>query len=47
MKNDEGNYSCYWICEYFDDKIVIIKLKVFVEFIIGKSFYVSLLLLVF
>lgn len=42
-KNDEGNYSCHWICEYFDDKIATIKLKVSVESITGKSFHVSLL----
>lgn len=30
-KNDEGNYSCHWICEYFEDKIATIKLKVSVE----------------
>lgn len=42
-KNDEGNYSCHWICEYFEDKIATIKLKVSVESITGKSFHVSLL----
>lgn len=37
MKNDEGRYICYWECDE-DIKIVVIDLKVFVDFfIIGNN----------
>lgn len=42
-KNDEGNYSCHWECEYEKTKTATIDLKVFVEPLTGKNLYVSVM----
>ena len=36
-ENDEGTYSCHWICEYENATIAAIDLKVFDDLSIGKS----------
>ena len=36
-ENDEGTYSCHWICGYENATIAAIDLKVFDDLSIGKS----------